>query len=65
MPMGLKIRGCALIIFLLWVLSLYYMIFIDFWPDIGRFWPFLEDLGGKLGFCYPLKVYINHRLLKP
>jgi hypothetical protein len=45
------------------------MILIDFYPDIGRFWPFLEDLelflrpnlGGKLGVFYQLQDYINQR----
>jgi hypothetical protein len=45
---------------------------LDFKPVLSDFWPFLEDLelflrldlGGKLGFCYPLQSYINHRFLE-
>jgi hypothetical protein len=62
-----------LIYALKWVFILCNVIFIDLWPDIGRFWPFLEDLGPflspylgeKLGYGYQLQAYINHRLLKP
>jgi hypothetical protein len=57
-----------------WVFNFTVVIFIYLWPNIGRFWPFWEDLGpflrpyigGKLGDGnYQLQAYINQRLLKP
>ena len=40
--------------------------FWRFWSFLGDIGPFLRpDLGEKLGGCYPLQVYINHRFFKP
>jgi hypothetical protein len=70
---SLRKRGCTLYFSYLWVLTLYYDFLNGFYSDIGRFNPFLRDLGpffrpdlgGMLGDGYQLQAYINQRFLNP
>jgi hypothetical protein len=69
----LEDRGLRPIFSIKWGLKPYYNIFMDFLARFGRFNQFFEDLGpffrpnlgGKLGFFYPLQVYIQKRFLNP
>jgi hypothetical protein len=73
MTVAWKIRGCTLNIFqsglfdyYKWFLLIYSTGFrwiLAILGDIGPF--FRPDLGEKLGGCYPIFAYINHRFLNP
>jgi hypothetical protein len=61
----------ARVISQMWVLILYYNIFmiysavLEILVILGDIGPFLRpDLGEKLGGCYQLQIYINHRVLE-
>jgi hypothetical protein len=66
-------RGCTLDFWLKWLFILYNRDFNGLLARFRRFNPFLEDLGpylrpdlgGKLGVCFQIQVYINQRLLNP